>query len=428
MKTRQWLFFASICLLTVGVLIACGPETAPVTSTGSASQAPTDTPTVAMSGTVDLGVVPFLEGEMTGGGNRPGFSSSTVPVLDEITLTPYQLVHTPEGTDRPVRSLFDWSPDGRYFLADKGSDEVIEIGSLGYGLADLYLGDGETGEVRLLQENAGWPSWSRDGHWIYFLTGMKDSERPRYDLYRRSMETGDSVLVVEDVGAPGTEQAAVEISDGRLLLLDKNYRAALFENGVITPLSSLAGVTVPQEVIYENYAVAPDGRTVAVFSPQAPLYLVDLDTRTLVDTVPVYLDNHRPLAWSADSRRFAFANRDGLFIYNRDTHATSPIITRKDLGMRDEDITANFYQPIWSPNEDVLLFSAINQDWEIIRGSTSNVGIKFAVTADGSHLRALSDATTLALSRDKTQGLWSQWDVETWKSVRVLMTVQWRKQ
>lgn len=426
MKTRQWLFFASICLLTVGVLIACGPETAPVTSTSSASQAPTDTSTVA--GAVDLGVVPFLEGETTGGGNRPGFSPSTVPVLDEITLTPYQLIHTPEGTDRPVRSLFDWSPDGRYFLADKGSDEVIEIGSLGYGLADLYLGDGETGEVRLLQENAGWPSWSRDGDWIYYLTGMKDGDRPRYDLYRRSMDTGDSELVVEDVGAPDTEQAAVEISDGRLLLLDKNYRAALFEDGVITPLSTLAGVTVPQEVIYENYAVAPDEHTVAVFSPQAPLYLVDLDTRTLVDTVPVNIDNHRPLAWSADSRRFAFANRDGLFVYDRDSQTISPIVTRQDLGMREEDVTACFYEPIWSPNEDVLLFGAINQDWEIIRGSTSNVGIKFAVTVDGSHLRALSDATTLALSRDKTQGLWSQWDVETWKSVRVLMTVQWRKQ
>lgn len=428
MATRQWIFFATICLLTVGVLIACGPETAPVTSTSSESQALTDTPTVAMSDTVDLGVVPFLVGETTGGENRPGFNQSTVPVLDEISLTPYQLVHTPEGTDSPVRSLFDWSPDGRYFLADRGSDEVIQIGSLGYGLADLYLGDANTGEVRLLQENAGWPSWSWDGHWIYYLTGMKDGDRPRYDLYRRSMETGDSVLVVADVGAPGTEQAAVEISDGRLLLLDRNYRAALFEDGVITPLSALAGHAVPQDVIFENYAVAPDGRTIAVFSPQAPLYLVDLDARTLIDTVPVNIDNHRPLAWSADSRRFAFANRDGLFVYDRDTQTISPIVTRKDLGMREEDVTACFYEPIWSPNEDVLLFGAINQDWEITRGWSNSSGVDFAVTTDGSHLRALSDGTTLTLSRDKTHGLGSLWDKETWKSVRVLMIIEWGRQ
>lgn len=427
MKTRQWLFLASICLLTVGVLIACGPETAPVTSTGSASQAPTDTPTVAMSGTVDLGVVPFLEGEMTSGGNRPGFSPSTVPALDEIAFIPYKRLHTPEGTDRPVRGFFDWSPDGRYFLAHQGSDEVIEIGTLGYALTDLYLGDGETGEVRLLQENAGWPSWSQDGHWIYYLTGMKDGDRPRYDLYRRSMETGDSVLVVEDVGAPGTEQAAVEISDGRLLLLDKNYRAALFENGVITPLSTLAGLTVPQEVLYENYAVAPDEHTVAVFSPQAPLYLVDLDTRTVVDTVPVNIDNHRPLAWSADSRRFAFANRDGLFVYDRDTQTMSPVVTREDLGMRKEDVTACFYEPIWSPNEDVLLFGAINQDWEITRGWSNNSGMQFAVTVDGANLRALTDAS-LTLSPDKTHGLSSLWDVETWRPVPVLIEMVWRSQ
>ncbi len=428
MKTRQWLFLASICLLTVGVLIACGSETAPVTSTSSESQAPIGTPTVAMSGTVDLGVVAFLEGEMTGGGNRPGFNQSTVPALDEIIFTPHKRLHTPEGTDTTVRGFFDWSPDGRYVLAHKGSDEVIQIGPLGYALADLYLGDGETGEVRLLQENAGWPSWSRDGHGIYYLTGMKDGDRPRYDLYRRSMETGDSELVVEDVGAPGTERAAVEISDGRLLLLDKNYRAALFENGVITPLSTLAGHPVPQDVIYENYAVAPDGRTVAVFSPQAPLYLVDLDTHALDSIVQVTLDNHRPLAWSADSRRFAFANRDGLFVYDRDSQTISPIVTREDLGMREEDVTAWFYEPIWSPNEDVLLFGAINQDWEITRGRSSSSGINFAVTADGSHLKALSDATTLVLSRDKTHGLGSLWDVETWKSVRVLMTIQWMKQ
>ena len=139
MATRQWIFFATICLLTVGVLIACGPETAPVTSTSSESQALTDTPTVAMSDTVDLGVVPFLVGETTGGENRPGFNQSTVPVLDEISLTPYQLVHTPEGTDSPVRSLFDWSPDGRYFLADRGSDEVIQIGSLGYEIGRAHV-------------------------------------------------------------------------------------------------------------------------------------------------------------------------------------------------------------------------------------------------------------------------------------------------
>lgn len=427
MKTRQWLFFASICLLTVGVLIACGPETAPVTSTSSASQAPTDTPTVAMSDTVDLGVVPFLVGETTGGGNRPDFTQSTVPVLDEIAFLPYKRLHTPEGTDATVRGFFDWSPDGRYFLAHQGSDEVIQIGPLGYALADLYLGDGETGEVRLLQENAGWPSWSRDGDWIYYLTGMKDGDRPRYDLYRRSMETGDSVLVVEDVGAPGTEQAAVEISDGRLLLLDKNYRAALFENGVITPLSTLAGHPVPQDVISENYALAPDGRTVAVFSPQASLYLVDLDTRALDSIVQVTLDNHRPLAWSADSRRFAFANRDGLFVYDRDTQTISPVVTREDLGMREEDVTAWFYQPIWSPNEDVLLFGAINQDWEITRGWSNNSGMQFAVTVDGAYLRALTDAS-IALSSDKTHGLSLQWDVETWKPVPVLIDMVWRSQ
>ena len=422
MATRQWIFFATICLLTVGVLIACGPETAPVTSTSSESPALTDTPTV------DLGVVPFLEGEMTVAGNRPGFNLSTVPALDGITFTPYKRLHTPEGTDTTVRGFFDWSPDGRYVLAHKGSDEVIQIGSLGYALADLYLGDGETGEVRLLQENAGWPSWSRDGHWIYYLTGMKDGDRPRYDLYRRSMETGDSVLVVADVGAPGTEQAAVELSDGRLLLLDKNYRAALFEDDVITPLSSLAGHAVPQEVIYENYAVAPDEHTVAVFSPQAPLYLVDLDARTLIDTVPVNIDNHRPLAWSADSRRFAFVNRDGLFVYDRDTQAISPIVTRKDLGMREEDVTACFYEPIWSPNEDVLLFGAINQDWEITRGWSQNSGMQFAVTVDGAYLRALTDASIALLSPDKTHGLGLQWDVETWKLIPVLIDMVWRSQ
>ena len=426
MRIGQRIVFASICLLVVGILVACGPESIPVISTASESQVPADTPTSVISHTVDLGVVPFLVGEATGGKSRPPFNQSTVPALDEITFTPYKLLHTPEGTDATVRGFFDWSPDGRYFLAHKGSDEVIQTGPLGYALADLYLGDGETGEVRLLQENAGWPSWSRDGDWIYFLTGMKDGDRPRYDLYRRSMETGDSVLVVADVGAPGTEQAAVEISAGRLLLLDKNYRAALFENGVITPLSTLAGHPVPQEVIFENYAVAPDGRTVAVFSPQAPLYLVDLDTRALDSIVQVILDNHRPLAWSADSRRFAFANRDGLFVYDRDTQTISPIVTRQDLGMREEDVTAWFYEPIWSPNEDVLLFGAINQDWEITRGWSSSSGIKFVVTTDGSHLRALSDATTLTLSRDKTHGLGSQWNGETWKSVPVLIDIVWR--
>jgi len=417
----------SACLLLALTATACGPEVTPAASTGASGQVETTAPTAVISATADLGLALFMTGEATGGNSRPDFTQSTVPALDEIAFVPYQRLHSPEDAEVEGGSHFGWSPDGRYFLTHKGSDKVIRIGPAGYGLADLYLGDGETGEVKFLQENAGWPSWSRDGQWIYYLTGMKAGERPRYDLYRRSLGTGESALVVEDVGAPGTEQAAVEIGEGRLVLLDKDYRAALFENGVITPLSALVGVTVPQEVVAENYAVAPDGHTVAVFSGQAPLYIVDIETRTLEGTAPARLDNDRPVAWSADSRRFAFANCDGLFIYNRDTQTTNPVVTRKDLGMRDEDITACFYQPIWSPNEDVLLFGTLTEDWEITNGRNSTAGIKFAVTIDGSYLRALSDSTTLTLSRDKTRGLGSFRDVKTWESVRVLMTMVWRK-
>ena len=69
----------------------------------------------------------------------------------------------PEELGQAPLGSFVWSPDSKHFLAIAMGDETLSVDQLGYSVSDLYLGNGETGEVKFLARNAGWPAWSRDG-------------------------------------------------------------------------------------------------------------------------------------------------------------------------------------------------------------------------------------------------------------------------
>ena len=113
---------------------------------------------------------------------------------------------------------------------------------MGYSVPDLYLGDGETGEVKFLAHNAGWPAWSWDGRSIYYLSGRIEGDLVRYDLYRAEPTLANPELVVLNVGDAGTQPAVSELADGRFVLLDQGYQPAIWDQGKMTTIADLIGL------------------------------------------------------------------------------------------------------------------------------------------------------------------------------------------
>jgi len=363
----------------------------------------------------------------------PDLQATTVPELDNIAFVNPRPLPLPLK-DHVSFGAVAWSPDGKYYLGDFPGSESLWVGNVGYSVLDLYMGNADTGELTLWQHNAGWPAWSRDGRSVYYLALRSDGQRFYFDLYRRALDSEESGLVVQDVGVPYLPQpAAVETEDGSLLTLNREHQPALLriadENAELLPLASLFGrnAIAGQKTFF---SLAPDGHTVAVVSYGAamPLYLADLTTAGIASDIQDVVGAFSNVAWSADSRRLAYASRNGVFIYDLPTGQVQALVTRQDLGFPKDDPRSGLGNLFWSPDERVVLFHAGTPDWQYQGTNQGNCrsSFLFAATSDGSYWKALSCYFLDSLVPGGSRAIVSDCDPETQRETKYLVDVIWK--
>jgi serine/threonine protein kinase/Tol biopolymer transport system component len=132
-----------------------------------------------------------------------------------------------------------WSPDGEHilFATDTGGQSAI------------YTIDASGGAPKKLLDNAGAPSWSRDGSWIYF------SDR---EIWKAKLESGSITSRVQLTKNGGG--VPLESADGRIVYYVKyqNFAAAVWrvpvsggeEREVTGPLSNPGNFAVAEKGIY----------------------------------------------------------------------------------------------------------------------------------------------------------------------------------
>jgi len=141
------------------------------------------------------------DGEMIAfGSHRSGFDE--VWICDRDGSNPTQLTHF----ESLVSGHANWSPDGRRLVMS--SDAA--------GNSDVYVMSVTEGIPRRLtyaDSEEDYPSWSRDGRWIYFRSNRNGSS---YELYRMPADGGEAVQLTTAGGCFGFESP-----DGRSLFFTK---------------------------------------------------------------------------------------------------------------------------------------------------------------------------------------------------------------
>lgn len=359
----------------------------------------------------------------------PDVHAITVPELDGIAFV------NPRPLQLPVErhssfGLVAWAPDSKRYVGTFLTSETLWIGDGGYSVSDLYMGNADTGELTLWQHNGDWPAWSRDGRSVYYLALRSDGQRFYFDLYRRTVDSGESELIVQDVGDTGTQPSAMETEDGSLLMLNREYQPVLLRltdgKAEFLPLASLIGMN---EILERTcLSLAPDGHTVAVIPCCGkPFFVIDLAVNKIVAEIGEAADLDINVAWSADSRRLAYASRNGVFIYDLATSQVQTLVTRQDLGFPKSDPRSTFGIPIWSTDERVVLFSASTPDWGYMTDMGSHWdNFLFAATSDGNYWKALSRDLVDRIAPDKTRAIAARWNLEIDRETKYLVDVVWK--
>lgn len=431
-----------LAILATVVLSGCGPETpvpsgsgqaidtaAPATAPAtpeSAALSPLPEPTVGVSPTITP--IPLTPADVLVHPTptlipTPDMNASTVPELDGIVLANPRPLSLPQGIGQYAFGVISWSPDGGRFLGNVLADDVIAVGDAGYSVMDLYVGNGETGEVSFLQHNAGWPSWSRDGELIYYLKGRGDGQQVYYDLYRQSGLTGDATLLAEDIGFGGPDAAVAEARDGRLVLRDRSGQVVLLDRDALAPIWPLVGNEEPSPNEPEFFSLAPDGHTVVIGSQKAPLYIVDLEGPHLVAQLDTIVSSSDNIGWSVESDRLAYTTNEGVFVYHLQQGSQETIITRQDLGYPEQDGAGGFSLPIWSINGDILLFVSGTPDWTY-DDTGHRYWYLFATTTGESQVKALSRSVPDAVAPGNARAIVSEWDFDARTEMKFLVDIR----
>jgi Tol biopolymer transport system component len=239
-----------------------------------------------------------------------------------------------------------------------------------HGLRIAYWGVSATGSQRVIwtvparggkavpvtrDTSINWsPTWSPDGHYLYFSSDRSGS----MNLWRVRIDeaTGEVQGDAEPITTPAPWSSALRFSrDGRRALYGTQYKKANLERAGLDP----AGLTVTQplqpitrgsrEVI--TCRVSPDGRRIVLSSksPQEDLFVVGADGSGLRQLTNDVFKDRNPV-WSSDGSRILFySDRSGRYeawTIRPDGSDLQPL-TRT----RGEPI----FTPLWSPDSRRLV-------------------------------------------------------------------------
>jgi len=200
----------------------------------------------------------------------------------------------------PVPGSLRWSPDGQQVAFD------LEVPG-GY---DIYVVGVGGGPARRLAANGVRPSWSHDGHWIYFGSNRSGGYGPNsssdsQQVWRIPVTGGQPVQVTSGGGFE-----AVESPDGKTLFFTGNDDALWS-----MPVSEVARGGLGQRILPEvlDWAVAEKGiyfnRTLAA---PVPVFFFSFETRqvTQIGTIPKELLAAPSLSVTLDGRWLIWAQID----------------------------------------------------------------------------------------------------------------------
>jgi Tol biopolymer transport system component/DNA-binding winged helix-turn-helix (wHTH) protein len=159
-------------------------------------------------------------------------------VTDADGLNPRQM----SSVGGALTSDSSWSPDGKTIVFD----------SRWRGLSDIYVVDVDGGPPRALTNghyNNYWPTWSRDGKWIYFMSDRSGGDG--VGVYRMPAGGGDAIQLAPN----GSWGFPFESADGKWIYLCAR-RGGLWK----IPIGGGNGVRVMESISdYLNYVIVNNG-------------------------------------------------------------------------------------------------------------------------------------------------------------------------
>ena len=203
------------------------------------------------------------------------------------------------STLRGVAGAPNWSPDGRYISFEFHPNEQSEI----------YVVDVAAGQARLMPTNSGSdnlaPSWSRDGHWMYFGSS-RSAGLSRFQLWKVPAGGGTPVQVTRNGGI-----FALESSDRQTLYYLKYETSEIWKMPIAGGEESrvLEGFG---RIYFRNWVVAPKGIYFISFKtrPQGTIEFFEFTTRKLFTIWSLEKAANWGLALSPDGRSLIYVQKD----------------------------------------------------------------------------------------------------------------------
>lgn len=138
----------------------------------------------------------------------------------------------------------------------------------------------------------------------------------------------------------------------------------------------------------------------------------------------IFSDN---VGWSAGSDRFAYATSEGIYVSDLQAGSVEEVITRQNVGLSDRDLGGLFsgiFTPMWSPDEDTLLFSHGTPDWAYDDTGRRDEYL-FAIKTDGYDYKALARYFLKAVAPGNSKAVVNDWNPSTKSEILLLIDIVW---
>ncbi len=376
-------------------------------------------------------IVPIPDGQAV-----PGPELMEIKILQQLSL--------PSKTHSYFGDIA-WSPDSQVFVGHyaawmNGLDED-----------HLYMGNVETGKLSLVQKNGTWPTWSRDGNYIYYLAPRRDGtyvtvnefiSRPYFDLYRQLVSSDINELLLENVAPPQIGAAQViESASEALVMVDNSSQIVLMptanslieaakQRQIALPLAILdatANNKPSDNTSPAAFSISPDGKTMISIHLNAMSPIFSLETYQQIGEI-AGLESSVNVAWSSGGNQIAYTNRQGLWIYEMDTGDSRVLATTKQMGFLDNDTRGGFAWPAWLEGDERLLFVVLNRDWVDRNHAANDVNLDYytyTISIYNRQSKALGRFAIESVSPDKKYAIVQQLDYGTGYFTSAVATIHY---